>query len=289
MKAITKHLESRSPSNPLSPTECLQLWRGFWVAIYMHDSKNAISVQNLLRDIAHTFAIVSAKDEEAQKAENGGDQAPDPNKQQHVWLTTYHTAFHETMVHEWAGIDSHRLNKALLTYRFVTRELFQLCFGPLFVSPQQEPTEPPAQKKTKKQSSKASNATQTSTSTADEASCAKAISISTSIIHVLETAGPLNPSDRKIPDGLRLHILDIWNDELFGALDIFTEQSKSDDESESSAAKSRSDGMTAVLGLLRQPLERTAKSDSGAQRHVRMRAKDTLQGLEEREKGISAD
>ena len=37
-------------------------------------------------------------------------------------------------------------------------------------------------------------------------------------MRILESAGPLNPSDRKIPDGLRLHALDIWTTELFGAL-----------------------------------------------------------------------
>jgi len=280
MKNINQHLESRSPSSPLSPTECLQLWRGLWVAIYMHDSKNAISVQNLLRDIAHTFAIISTKDDEAQKAEQGPRH----------WLPTYHTAFHETMVREWAGIDSHRLNKALLTYRFAMRELFQICFRPIFTAPSdlgaEEPTNPTLQKKPKmakkkKESSKVpANESTPASAAADDPSKPKALSTTASIIHVLETAGPLNPSDRKIPDGLRLHVLDIWNDELFGVLDGFAEQ-----ENDKTAPTSRTDASRAVLEVLQKPLERMAKSDSGAQRHVRMRAKEALQAFKERQEG----
>lgn len=287
MKDITKHLESRSPSNPLSPTECLQLWRGFWVAIYMHDSKNAISVQTLLRGIAQTFAIVSAKDDEAQKAGSGVSDGSEPEPGQRNWLTTYHTAFHETMVREWAGIDSHRLNKALLTYRFVMRELFQISFQPIFTPSSElgaeEPTSPNPQKRTKKKNSKV--AAKAPDSGAGNTPKDKALSHTASIVHVLETSGPLNPSDRKIPDGLRLHVLDIWNDELYGALDSFSGQSSSENEIDKPAVTSELDGTQAVLEALKQPLERMAKSDNGAQRHVRMRAKETLQAFKERQEG----
>lgn len=285
MKSIINHLETRSPSKPLSLTECLQLWRGFWVAIYMHDSKNALSVQNLLRDIAHTVAIAAAKDDEAQKPGTGDAEASGSETGQRGWLTTYHTAFHQTMVREWAGIDSHRLNKALLTYRFVMRELFQICFSPLFVvSPgtnAEKPKDPVPERKTKKQSSK--DATQKPNLATDESSRREAVSGTTSIVRVLETTGPLNPVDRKIPDGLRLHVLDIWNDELFGALEVFTEQTSSNDDDDGrSAVVSRRNGVDAALDALEQPLERMAKSDSGAQRHVRVRAKETLQALKGR-------
>ncbi|KAK5317992.1 hypothetical protein LTR70_005575 [Exophiala xenobiotica] len=265
MKNITKHLESRSPSNPLSPTECLQ---------------------NLLRGIAQTFAIVSTKDDEAQKAESGVSDGSEPEPGQRNWLTTYHTAFHETMVREWAGIDSHRLNKALLTYRFVMRELFQICFRPIFTASSEpgpdKPTSSTPPKRTKKNSQVAAKA---SDSVAENTSKDKALSHTTSIVHVLETTGPLNPSDRKIPDGLRLHVLDIWNDELYGALDSLSERSGSANENDKSAATSESSGTQAVLEALKQPLERMAKSDSGAQRHVRMRAKETLQAFNGRQEG----
>jgi len=287
IKNITKHLESRSPSNPLSATECLQLWRGFWVAIYMHDSKNAISVQNLLRGIAQTFAIVSTKDDEAQKAESGVSDGSEPEPGPRNWLTTYHTAFHETMVREWAGIDSHRLNKALLTYRFVMRELFQICFRPIFTASSEpgpdKPTSSTPPKRTKKKHSQV--AAKAPDSVAANTPTDKALSHTTSIVHVLERTGPLNPSDRKIPDGLRLHVLDIWNDELYGALDSLSERSGSANENGKSAATSESNGTQAVLEALKQPLERMAKSDSGAQRHVRMRAKETLQAFNERQEG----
>ena len=73
-KTLQKHLEDRPNNAPLSHHDCLQLWRGMFVAVYMHDSKNTISVQNLLKDIAGTFSMISAKDG------YGEDN----------WLTPYH-------------------------------------------------------------------------------------------------------------------------------------------------------------------------------------------------------
>ena len=247
----------------------------------MHDSKNAISVQNLLKDIAHTFAITSAKDDEAQTTRHGHDKTSESEINQREWLSTYHTAFHETMIREWAGIDSHRLNKALLTYRLVMRELFQICLSPLFKEASEEtpekPTNPPSQKKQKKQTSKKSAQPARPSATPAESQNSNALSATTSVVEVLKTAGPLNPSNRRIPDGLRLHLLDVWNDELFSALATLSEPNSSDNSDIELPAGPSRDGVCAVLELLKEPLEEMAKSDSGAQRHIRMRAKETLE------------
>ncbi|XPS75177.1 hypothetical protein M3J09_007284 [Ascochyta lentis] len=68
---------------------------------------------------------------------------------------------------------------------------------------------------------------------------------------------PLNPTDMKIPNGLRYHVLDVWVDEL--------EKVQSDWESEKKQE---------VLETLVQPIEKLAKN--GGLKVVREAAKETL-------------
>lgn len=68
---------------------------------------------------------------------------------------------------------------------------------------------------------------------------------------------PLNPTDMKIPNGLRYHVLDIWVDEL--------EKVNSDWESEKKQE---------ILETLVQPIEKLAKN--GGLKVVREAAKETL-------------
>jgi ribosomal RNA-processing protein 1 len=68
---------------------------------------------------------------------------------------------------------------------------------------------------------------------------------------------PMNPTDSKIPNGLRYHVLDVWVDEL--------EKVKSDWESEKDQE---------TLETLVQPIEKLAKN--GALKVVREAAKEVL-------------
>lgn len=190
---------------------------------YMHDSKNAISVQNLLKDLAGTFTTLAIQNDYAS-------------------LKVYHTAFHETLIREWAGIDSHRMNKYLMLARFVLRNLFLICLG-----------KPGGQKP------------------ADDIMSGQELEITKQILEVLQTIGPMNPSDRKIPDGVRLHFLDIWNDEFFASL-AMVELSKED------LLSKRKD----VVDEFKEPLVKISKSDSGAQRHIRLKAKEVMVDFDER-------
>jgi hypothetical protein len=119
------------------------------VALYMHDSKSAISVQNLTIQLANTFTTIRSKDEEIESQElqsSNGDSEQKEEKSSNIeeeedewngldddendvepdnsnsqpesplqitpsWLTTWSTAFWTTMIREWSTIDSHRMNK----------------------------------------------------------------------------------------------------------------------------------------------------------------------------------
>lgn len=263
LKTIVEHLQSRSSAIPLTPTQCLQLWRGFFVAIYMHDSRSPLSVQNLLREIADTFTTVASKDSEIES----NDLTTEPS--QNAWLEPYHTAFWETVSREWATIDSHRMNKYLLLVRFVLRDLFKICMEGVFA------VDDSSMKHSSTSKSKKSRKTEPKEKRDEQKSMQK----TEDCVNVLQTVGPLNPSQRKISDGLRLHVLDIWSDELFAALTDLEETYKSNQET-STETEERVARVVPMIHLLSGSVEAIAKSDSGAQRHIRARAKDAIKAVD---------
>lgn len=272
LKTILENLQSRPSSAPFTSTQCLQLWRGFFVAIYMHDSRNALSVQNLLREVAGTFSIMASKDDELQSSKASSTRS-EPAVGDETWLKPFHSAFWETVSREWAGIDSHRMNKYLLLTRFVLRELFTICMRDIF-EPKEADTEPKTKTKSKKKSTvteetaRKPTALQRSTKTTEEC------------LEILETVGPLNPSQRRISDGLRLHVLDILNDELFGALgDLEDAHTLAEDDKKAIALRAMQ--LVPLLFMIRTSVEKTTPGDCGAQKHVRLRAKDAVKTMNE--------
>lgn len=272
LKTILENLQSRPSPAPFTSTQCLQLWRGFFVAIYMHDSRNALSVQNLLREVAGTFSIMASKDDELQSS-RAISTGPEPAVGDETWLKPFHSAFWETVSREWAGIDSHRMNKYLLLTRFVLRELFTICMRDIF-EPKEADTEPKTKTKSKKKSTateetaRKPTALQRSTRTTEEC------------LEILETVGPLNPSQRRISDGLRLHVLDILNDELFGALgDLEDAHTLAEDDKKAIALRAMQ--LVPLLFMIRTSVEKTTPGDCGAQKHVRLRAKDAVKMMNE--------
>ncbi|EXJ77365.1 hypothetical protein A1O3_09591 [Capronia epimyces CBS 606.96] len=227
LKTIISHLGDRAPTSPLTPTQCLQLWRGLYVALYMHDSKNTISVQNLAAELARTVPTMAAKDDEAIS------QGEQPS-----WLDTWATAFWETISREWALVDQWRMNKVLLLVRFYLRETFNVSLGLV-----------------------ATDDSETKANSKDLASRQR---------QILET-WPLSPRERKVPDGLRLHVLDIWVDELLGQFDAAHKQS----ESEPAAA-----AVQDVVKTFMSPVETISKE--ALSKGVRMRAKDAIGLFHER-------
>lgn len=218
---IFAHISDRT--TPLTYAQCLQLWRGFFVALYMHDSKSMVSVQNLTITLADQFAVIARRDAERQderKADDGASQ-----------LGIFSEAFWETMAREWSGIDVHRMNKILLLIRLVTREIFKICL-PL-AGDGNEQGRPSSIRDTDEQ-------------------CA------------IFERWPLSLRERKVPDGLRYHVLDIWLDELEKAGGQTNVELHEEYES--------------IEQKFMEPVEKLAKG--GLTKPMRTRAKETLAAAE---------
>lgn len=240
---IIDHLNKRDAYSVVSSTQWLQLWRGFHVCVYMHDSKNMVSVQNLIKDIAQIFEPLSDKD----IIIRGSD-----HREAIGWVRDCHSAFWETIVREWAGIDSHRMNKYLLLVRFVVREIFKTVFRG------------------------------SSDLNQDELSRRKE-QLQRDVITPMLEKGPLKPTAR-MGSGLILHLLDVWNSELQVVIsesvgDKVHSQKDEDEKENTESAVSKND--RDLLVLLRKPLNDIARSDSGAPKPVRLRAKETITELED--------
>ncbi|KAJ9495366.1 hypothetical protein LTR99_002782 [Exophiala xenobiotica] len=233
LKTIIAHIDERSPSSPLTSTQCLQLWRGLYVALYMHDSKNALSVQKLAAELAHTVQTMASKDDEVR---NAGSQT-------YSWLETWSLAFWETICREWPSIDQWRMNKILLLVRFYLREVFNLSLQ----------------------------------SVLDDDSEGKENSTNfiTSQVHILE-AWPLSPRERKVPDGLKLHVLDIWADELAGQVDAVQKGHSQTGETENESASA---ALTDVANIFMTPVEEVSKE--ALHKGVKMRAKEALKSYQD--------
>ncbi|KAL2419711.1 hypothetical protein ABEF95_005682 [Exophiala dermatitidis] len=244
LKTIISHLTERAASSPLTSTQCLQLWRGLYVALYMHDSKNALSVQQLAAELAATVKLMAAKDEEATSSgeddENSNGKSKSNSKNSPSWLDTWATAFWETICREWTTIDQWRMNKVLMLVRFFLRETFNVCF----------------------------------TAIANDTDSTNSKDLVLRQKQILET-WPLSPRERKVPDGLRLHVLDVWVDELLGQLDVVRQSGNVDDDDNAVAASLQQvarDFMTPVETISRQALSKG----------VKMRAKDAIQLFQEK-------
>ena len=145
-------------------------------------------------------------------------------------VAVFSEAFWETMAREWSGIDVYRMNKILLLIRMVTRTIFRICMP----SAEIEPNRPASIKDTDEQ------------------------------IAIFEKWA-LSPRERKVPDGLRYHVLDIWVDELEeagGQANMFIHKE-----------------MVKIRDKFLEPVEKLAKD--GLTKPVRTRAKETLANAKE--------
>jgi ribosomal RNA-processing protein 1 len=88
----------------------------------MHDSKNQLSVQNLIVSLADQFQSIAQRDESQREGGLG-------SKEGEGELGVFTSAFWETISREWAGVDRLRMDKVLLLVRMAVRQLFQLCIS----------------------------------------------------------------------------------------------------------------------------------------------------------------
>ncbi|ETI22043.1 hypothetical protein G647_06114 [Cladophialophora carrionii CBS 160.54] len=201
----------------------------------MHDSKNALSVQKLIADLAGIVRIMDQKDQQLAPAINAPSQS---------WLETWMTAFWETLCREWASIDQWRMNKVLLLVRFFIREQFGLA---LEWAVKQDP-------KLKDQVARQ--------------------------LRVLE-AWPLSPRERRVPDGLRLHVLDVWTEELAGQLSAA--QKALDEDAENSDPESKKSILLSLAQEFMEPVRKISRE--AISKGVKIRAKEAVKLAEEQLSG----
>jgi Nucleolar protein,Nop52 len=204
----------------------------------MHDSKNALSVQTLIATLAGTLTTMYEKDL-ARRADlnsadgSGYDLGSDGAKrseEQFPWLTRWTRAFWETISREWSGIDQWRMNKYLSLVRYVVRETFTILYS----------------------------------ASRDETEAADYASLLNSQEEVLETF-PLSARERKVPDGLRLHVLDIWMEELMRAEREDGEKEETEEEKQPSSH---------VAKDLMKPIQRLA--ENSISKSVKKKAKEII-------------
>ena len=195
--ALSTTLAHLSTTHIMTPTSSLQIWKGLFYCLYMHDSKSPKSVYELITTLAGTISSV-------------------PEGVRGVWTE----GFWETMAREWAGVDGLRMEKVLRLVRVGVREVLGLVVvGEGGVGGREEQMR-------------------------------------------LLRKWPLSVRERRVPDGLRYHVLDVWVDELEGVV-----EGVGDGEERGDGTREAVEGlMCLVEGLSRE----------GLMKGVRVRAKDVL-------------
>ncbi|EXJ58984.1 hypothetical protein A1O7_06415 [Cladophialophora yegresii CBS 114405] len=202
----------------------------------MHDTKNALSVQKLIAELAGTIRTMDQKDQQLVDAETAQSQS---------WLGTWTTAFWETVCREWASIDQWRMNKVLLLVRFFIREQFGLVLG---WAVKEDP-------KLKGQVA--------------------------SPLRIIK-AWPLSPRERKVPDGLRLHVLDVWVEELAGQLNA-VQKVLDDEDAENSNSESKKSVLLSLAQEFMEPVRKISRE--ALSKGVKIRAKEAVKLAEEQLSG----
>ena len=230
----------------------------------MHDSKNALSVQKLITTLANTVELMHDRDLEVQQSSVNGEGDEGTRDEQWQWTKTWSEAFWETISKEWSGIDQWRMNKYLLLVRLLLRTVFGTIAeggaagGEKEVSakiskPKMEFTGnmQKAGRKRKHEDNEDGENSTTGPITRQKKVDDDLVSTQVSVLE----QWPLSATNRKVSDGLRLHVLDVWNDEI--------KKAGLEDE---------------VVAKLMQPVKNIAKGGDGISPSVKRKAREVLAG-----------
>lgn len=147
------------------------------------------------------------------------------------------TGFWETMSREWSGIDRHRLDKYLLLIRLMLRATFMLLHD-----------------------SACSDATEERAVARDQVEVLRTWPLSTG----RGGGGGGSAGGKKVPDGIRYHVLDVWVDEL---VMVLQDDAKTGGEGREEAKKTLVEMTTGLVqGVAADALTKG----------VRLRARDVL-------------
>ncbi|ETN36445.1 uncharacterized protein HMPREF1541_08723 [Cyphellophora europaea CBS 101466] len=244
LSTVISHLDSRPATSPLTNTQALQLWRAFYVALYMHDSKSAISVQNLARTLAGTLRILWGKDGEATAAAAAAGAGVEAEEGKWRHSTTWADAFWGEVAREWAGVDQWRMNKVLMLVRFFVAEAFELAL-------------------------EAAAGSVTEVGEVDEAK--KGEQLGQWQDYVADVVALPLETERSMPDGLRMHVLDVWGDELEKVVETGEEAPQKEEDRRKEVAN--------LLVRAAKELSVFRQGEVNVPRNVRARAKEVVEGF----------
>ena len=216
LQTIKTHLSNRRTL--LTANDALALSHGFYVQLWMHDSKNALSVQSLTEDLAKLVVPEPQENTSASRVQEKNS----------VQMTS---TFWETICREWLSIDQHRMNKYLYFVRLVLRRSLIAIL---------------------------------SSTLADKDGDA---GVHHELVEIL-AKWPLSPRERKVPDGVRLHVIDCFVDEMEKALEPYNVDDEDADLQTTQQLLQR------AVTMMLKPLEGVAKD--GLAKVVRTKAKEAL-------------
>lgn len=232
-----------APETEFTPTQLQQIHRALYVSLYMHDSKSAVSVQNWARSLASTLRMFYKRDLAVRKANAG--RKPEEDETEFPQTVAWAMAFWEEIAREWLTIDQWRMNKVLLLVRFWIAEGFSIVLEMAHLKSEEGDEE------------------DTGVELVDD-------SWKDFLADVL--ALPLEAT-RALPDGLRMHVLDVWGDQL----EAFNEAESAEAEEERRKELAR---------MLLQPVKELSvfhKDDQevpNMPKNVRTRAKEVIKRAE---------
>jgi ribosomal RNA-processing protein 1 len=242
--ALTKLL-TLLQQQTFTSTDLQQIWRALYVALYMHDSKSAVSVQNLARTLAGTLRTFYERD-----LPNGEANEDDEEEYDFPQSVAWANAFWAELANEWPVIDQWRMNKVLMLVRFWVSEGIAIV-GEMTGVGLEEVTIPDDLRDN----------------------------------YIAEVVGLPLEATRKLPDGLRMHVLDVWGDELerLNQTDQEDEESGSKDSVEEEDQEER---RRLVVAMLLMPVKELSIFRNGGSgdgdsvpnmpKNVRVRAKEVL-------------
>lgn len=256
LTTLLTHL-TQPTTGPLTSHQLSHIWRALYVALYMHDSKSALSVQDLARTLGSTVRIFYQRDlraresrdpEEQQRADDGDGDGDGEEEEGAEWpqSAAWTTAFWEELSREWVGVDQWRVNKVMMLVRFFVGEGFGVAEELAGL----------------KEGGEGDEVEKSNSSGGGEAWKD----------YIAEVVAVPLERERRVPDGLRMHVLDVWGDEaerVAGGEDV-------DEEGPEEATKAK---RREILEMLLAPVGEVARFRDGEvnlPKNVRTRAKDVL-------------
>lgn len=213
----------------------------------MHDSKSAVSVQNLARSLAGLGREMWAKDRAGMEAGSKGGQGAviggeaEDGSGKWRWSSIWMEAFWGEMAREWVGVDQWRMNKVLMLVRMVVAEGFVLAVESTVAGGEE----------------------------GGERGEGNSDDDDTWQDYVAEVVALPLEVQRTLPDGLRMHVLDVWGDELDKLVGEDGEQDAESERKEKEVAN--------MLVQAAKELSVFRQGEVNVPKNVRTRAKEVVQ------------